>query len=829
MKALRRIGILILVITGICLALQVTLTAKTIGKTGIKGSIYHDGWNDLNKNGQMDPYENPKLEIEKRVDDLLARMTLEEKTCQMATLYGFCRVAKDELPTDEWLNEIWKDGIGNIDEHLNGLDRKKCVTEYSSPASKHARAINEVQRFFIEKTRLGIPVDFTNEGIRGLCQEGATSFPAQIGVGSTWNKELVSAIGHVTGKEARAFGYTNVYSPILDLPRDPRWGRTVECYSEDPYLTSQLGVLQVKALQSEGVVSTPKHYAVYSVPKGARDGAARTDPQVTARDVETIYIAPFRAAFKEGGALGVMSSYNDYDGIPVQESKYFLIEKLRQEYGFKGYVVSDSDAVKYIYNKHHVAATYKEAVRHAVEGGLNIRTTFTPPDVFINPLRELVREGKVSMKTIDSRVRDVLRVKFILGLFDHPYVEDPELSDKIVRSKESVELSLRAARESIVLLKNENSLLPLSKNVKSILVTGPTAKETQGLMSRYGPQKLKVTTVLEGIKNKVSAKTKVKYTKGCEIKDKNWPETEILPEPMTGEEKAAIAKAKKIAKKVDVAIVVVGETVKTVGESHSRTSLDLTGYQEDLIKAIHETGTPTVVVLTNGRPLTINWTNKYVPAIVEAWFPGERGGEAIADVLFGDYNPGGKLPITFPKTVGQIPLNFPHKPGSHAGLKYKTQQCRVLGVLYPFGYGLSYTKFEYDNLQISPRKQGPKGNITVSCEVENVGKRKGDEVVQLYINDIVSSVTTHVKDLRGFERITLEPGEKKVVTFTLTPDDLALLNRSMEWEVEPGVFHVMVGSSSEDIRLNGSFQIINELVEINDPGVKTSFAPHEER
>ncbi len=469
MKALRRIGILILVITDICLAMQATPTAKTVGKTEIKGSIYHDGWNDLNKDGQMAPYEDPKLEIEKRVDDLLARMTLEEKTCQMATLYGFCRVAKDELPTDEWPNEIWKDGIGNIDEHLNGLDRKKCVTEYSSPASKHARAINEVQRFFIEKTRLGIPVDFTDEGIRGLCQEGATSFPAQIGVGSTWDKELVSAIGHVTGKEARAFGYTNVYSPILDLPRDPRWGRTVECYSEDPYLTSRLGVLQVKALQSEGVVSTPKHYAVYSVPKGARDGAARTDPQVTARDVETIYIAPFRAAFKEGGALGVMSSYNDYDGIPVQGSKYFLIEKLRQEYGFKGYVVSDSDAVKYIYKKHHVAATYKEAVRHAVEGGLNIRTTFTPPDVFIKPLRELVREGKVSMKTIDSRVRDVLRVKFILGLFDHPYVEDPELSDKIVRSKESVELSLRAARESIVLLKNDRvnggPLLPLELEI----------------------------------------------------------------------------------------------------------------------------------------------------------------------------------------------------------------------------------------------------------------------------------------------------------------------------------------------------------------------------
>jgi len=802
-------GSLLFVTAFIFLCFQGESNSKVIGNPDNRGSIYHKGWIDHNKNGKMDPYENPELDIESRIDDLLARMTLEEKTCQMATLYGYGRVLKDELPTEQWLNEIWKDGIANIDEHLNGLDRPACRTEYSWPPSKHAWALNQVQKFFIEKTRLGIPVDFTNEGIRGVCHEGATSFPAPIGIGSTWDKELVAAIGHVTGKEARALGYTNIYSPVLDLARDPRWGRTVECYSEDPYLASQLGVMQVKALQAEGVASTLKHFAVYSIPKGGRDGAARTDPKAPLWDVETIYLAPFRAAVRDAGALGVMSSYNDYNGVPITGSKEFLTGILREKWGFKGYIVSDSDAVLFLFNKHHVAPTYKDAVRQAVEAGLNVRTTFTPPEVFINPLRELVREGKISMRTIDERVRDVLRVKFLLGLFEHPYVENPELSDQIVHCKEHQEISLRAARESIVLLKNEGNLLPLRKDLKSILVAGPNAKATKELMSRYGPSKVKVITVFEGIKNKVSPRTEVKYAKGCELIDANFPESEILPSPPSEREKAEIEKARRLAATVDVAVVVIGESRRTVGESHSRTSLDLTGYQLDLVKAIYSTGTPTVVVLMNGRPLTINWIDKYIPAIIEAWFPGEMGGQAIADVLFGDYNPGGKLPITFPKSVGQIPMNFPYKPASQAGTKHKKQLCRVTGVLYPFGYGLSYTKFKYDNLRIEPQKQGPGGNVVVSFEVQNIGDRTGDEVVQLYINDVTSSVITFTKVLRGFERVTLKPGERKKVTFTLTPDDLALLNRHMEWVVEPGTFEVMVGSSSEDIRLRGRFEIVN--------------------
>lgn len=763
-------------------------------------SIYKNGWIDFNKNGKMDVYENPKEKVEKRVKDLLGRMNLDEKTCQMATLYGFGRVLKDELPTEKWVSKIWKDGIANIDEHLNGLDRDSTRTKYSWPPSIHAEAINEVQKFFVEKTRLGIPVDFTNEGNRGLNHHGATGFPSQTGVGATWDLDLVHRIGIITGKEAKATGYTNIYSPILDLARDPRWGRTVECYGEDPFHVSKMGVEQVKGIQEQGVVATVKHFAVYSVPKGGRDGDARTDPHVAPREMEMMYLAPFKAAFMEANALGVMSSYNDYDGVPVTGSSDFLIKKLRKEYGFKGYVVSDSKAVEYIYDKHHVASDPKDAVRHSVMAGLNVRTEFTPPDDFIFPLRELVKEGKVPMKVLDERVADVLRSKFWMGLFDKPYVENPKLANEIISSKENHAVSLEASRKSIVLLKNQKNILPLSKNLKSILITGPTADAVKSSISRYGPNQIKVVSVLEGIKEKLGPSVEIKYTKGCDVVDPHFPESEIINYSPGEKEIVEINKARELAKSSDVAIVVLGEDEKIVGESKSRTSLDLPGYQLELVKAVYETGTPTVVVLINGRSLTINWIDKNIPAIVEAWFPGPHGGTAVADVLFGDYNPGGKLPITFPKSVGQIPLNFPFKPASDLG-----DNTSVRGVLYPFGYGLSYTQFKYSNLKISPESQSANGNVYVSFDVENTGKLAGDEVVQLYVHDETSSVTTYVKNLRGFQRINLNPGETKSIQFTLKPEDLMLINRENKWIVEPGKFIVMLGSSSEDIRLEGSF------------------------
>jgi len=770
--------------------------------------IYHDGWNDLNKNGKLDPYENADLEIEKRINDLLKRMTIEEKTAQMVTLYGFGRVLKDELPTLEWKQRVWKDGIGNIDEHLNGLDRPNTETQYSWPASKHAEAINTVQRFFIEETRLGIPVDFTNEGIRGLCSEKATSFPAQIGVGSAWDRDLVRRIGEITGREGRALGYTNIYSPILDLARDPRWGRTVECYGEDPYHVSELGLQQVRALQGERVVSTPKHFAVYSVPKGGRDGYARTDPHVTPREVEMIYLIPFKKAFRDGGALGTMSSYNDYNGVPVTGSAEFLTDLLRREWGFKGYVVSDSRAVDYIYSKHHVAEEYKEAVYQAVIAGLNIRTDFTKPEKYLDPLRELVQENRIPVSVIDDRVRPILRVKYWLGLFDKPYVERTAQADSIIASRRHEEVSLEASRKSIVLLKNEDDLLPLNKNkLKRVLVTGPNAKAEKSSISRYGPNRIEIVSVLEGIEDILGDAAEVIYEKGCDVNDGNWPESEIIPQSMPDSVRISIDKAVAKAKLADVAIVVLGEDENIVGESKSRTSLDLPGYQLNLVQEIAETGTPVVVVLLNGRPLTINWIDRYVPSIIEGWFPGKFRGQAIAEILFGDVNPSGKLPITFPKTVGQLPLDFPYKSGSHAGSGNDT---RIKGPLYPFGHGLSYATFKYENLEIDTGDAEDIARdmqVRVSCTITNTGTVEGDEIIQLYITDIASSVSNYEKTLGGFERVRLSPGGSKQVEFTIGFGELALLDRNGEWVVEPGQFKVMAGSSSEDIRLEESFTI----------------------
>ncbi|MDH7598030.1 MAG: glycoside hydrolase family 3 N-terminal domain-containing protein [Sedimentisphaerales bacterium] len=776
----------------ICLVAAFIVAGQPMG-------IYHDGWIDLNKNGQKDPYEDPKLDIEKRVQDLLARMTIEEKTCQMATLYGYRRVLQDPLPTPEWDKQVWKDGIANIDEHLNGVGGHGL--EFNTSPARHVEAINTVQRWFIEQTRLGIPVDFTNEGIRGLCCVGATCMPAQVGQASTWDPNLIARIGHVVGREARALGYTNIYAPILDLPRDPRWGRVIEAYSEDPFLTSALGVAMIEALQAEGVASTPKHYCIYSVPKGGRDGAARTDPHESLREVETIFMAPWRAAFMQAKAMGTMSSYNDYDGIPITGSYDFLTQRLRGQYGFKGYVVSDSDAVRFIFSKHRVAATYKDAVRQAVEAGLNVRTTFTPPEVFINPLRELIKEGSLPMDLIDRRVADVLRVKFWLGLFDNPY-RDPAAADRIVHCSQHRQVALEAARKLLVLLKNEGHLLPLRKDIKSILVAGPNAQNDDICQDRYGPYNAKIITVLEGIKA-IVPDANVVYFKGCDVKDRNWPTSEILPEPPDQQTRQQIQQAAQAAKACQVAIVVLGEDRSVVGEGKSRTSLDLPGHQLDLVKAIYATGTPTVVVLLNGRALSINWIDKYIPAILEAWAPGEYCGQAIAEALFGDINPGGKLPVTFPKAVGQIPFNFPYKPASQAD-----ETTTVNGPLYCFGHGLSYTTFEYSNLNISPTRQGPDGTIAISLDLTNTGSREGDEVVQLYIRDDVSSVITYDMMLKGFERVTLRPGQTRRVRFNIHARDLAILDKDYQWVVEPGTFTVMVGSSSEDIRLKGHFEIV---------------------
>lgn len=763
------------------------------------GNIYKKGWIDFNKNGEKDVYEDPSAPLEARVANLLSQMTLEEKTCQMATLYGSGRVLKDSLPTEAWSTEIWKDGIANIDEQANGLGTFGSALSY--PYVNSVRNRQAIQRWFVENTRLGIPVDFTNEGIRGLCHDRATMFPAQCGQGATWDKELISEIARVTAEEAIALGYTNIYSPILDIAQDPRWGRVVESYSEDPYLAGELGKRMIEGLQSRGLVSTPKHFAVYSVPVGGRDEGTRTDPHVAPREMRTLYLETFRKAFCDAHAMGVMSSYNDYDGVPITGSYHFLTEILRHEWGFRGYVVSDSEAVEFLYSKHKVAKDAVDAAAQVVNAGLDVRTNFSLPENFIIPLRQAVAEGLVSMQTIDSRVSDVLRVKFLMGLFDNPYKGDNRHPEKVVHSAEHQAVSLRAALESIVLLKNEGGFLPLSRSLKRVAVIGPNADERQNLICRYGPANAPIKTVYQGIKEYLPD-ADVRYAKGADIIDKHFPESELYDVPLDADEQAMIDEAVALARESEVAILVLGGNEKTVREEYSRTELDLCGRQEELLRAVCATGTPVVLLLVDGRAATINWAARYVPGIVHAWFPGEFMGQAVARVLFGEYNPGGKLAVTFPKTVGQVPFAFPFKPGSDS-----KGFVRVDGALYPFGHGLSYTTFAYSDLRIDNPVIGVQGSVRLSCRVKNTGGVAGDEVVQLYLRDEVSSVTTYVKVLRGFERIHLKPGEEKEVSFVLTPQDLGLWNRDNRFVVEPGGFTVMVGSSSEDIRLKGRFEV----------------------
>lgn len=783
-----------------------------------KNKMYKKDYIDFNKNGRMDVYEDPNADIDARVEDLLSQMNLEEKTCQMVTLYGYKRVLPDDLPTPEWKNKLWKDGVGSIDEHLNGFRHWNLPVSDNEnvwPASRHAWALNKVQQFFVEETRLGIPVDFTDEGIRGVEAYRATNFPSQIGMGHTWNPDLIRKMGYITGREGRLLGYTNIYAPILDVGRDQRWGRYEEVYGEDPYLVAELGVAMVEGLQTNWqVAATGKHFAAYSNNKGAREGMSRVDPQMGPREVENVHLYPWKEVIRRTGMKGVMSSYNDYDGVPVQGSRHWLTEILREQMGFDGYVVSDSDAVEYLHSKHHVAANMKESVRLSVEAGLNVRCTFRSPDSYVLPLRELVQEGTIPMEMIDERVRDVLKVKFLVGLFDDPYQRDYKAADEEIDGAENNVYALQASREAMVLLKNANGTLPLDRSkVKKIAVVGPNAMAEKFALLHYGPQANEVTNVVEGI-TAAAPDAEVMYAKGCDLVDSRWPISEILPEDPNAEEQAMIDEAVALAAQSDVVVAVVGGSNRTCGENKSRTSLELAGHQNTLLKALKKAGKPMVVVLINGRPLSINWAEQNADAILEAWYPGAHGGQAIAEVLFGDYNPGGKLTVTFPKTVGQIPFNFPFKPASQVDgpvtFGPNGDQSRVNGALYNFGYGLSYTTFEYSNLKLGKTKVLPYEDVEVEFDVTNTGKMAGDEVVQLYVSDCVSSVTVYEKQLRGFERVHLEPGQTKRVKMTLRGDLLSLLDVNMKRVVEPGYFDIMIGASSVDIRLTEKLLVLDE-------------------
>ena len=790
-------------------ALSVSDLSAAVRKSP-RSKIYHGDWIDFNKNGIKDVYEDPTAPLESRVQNLLSQMTMEEKTCQLVTLYGYGRVLADSLPTAAWKERVWKDGVANIDEMLNGVGRGfRTAYDLIYPFSNHVKALHEVQRFFVEETRLGIPVEFSNEGIHGLNHTKATSLPAPIGIGSTWDRAIVRQAGEIAGLEAQLLGYHSVYAPILDIARDQRWGRTVETYGEDPYLVAELGTQMAGGIQRPGVASGLKHFAAYSVPSGGRDGNARTDPQINPRDLHQLYLYPFEQVIRRVHPMVVMSSYNDWNGEPVSASYYFLTELLRDTYGFDGYVVSDSQAVEFMYSKHEITTDMEGAAKAILEAGLNVRTNFWQPETFVEPLREAIRKGDISMETIDRRVSEVLRYKFRLGLFDDPYTGDEKEADAAAGLDKHLKFAHDICAESMVLLKNEGNLLPLEKGkVGKVLVTGPLADATKYMTSRYGPNGLEATSVLSGIRSYLEGSgTQVLYSKGCEVKDATWPESEIIPQPLTDAESAAIEAAVAAAREADIVIAVMGEDEETVGESLSRTSLDLPGRQHLLLEALYKTGKPIVLVLINGQPLTVNWENAYLPAILEAWFPNHVGGQVVAETLFGDINPGGHLTVTFPKSVGQIPWTFPFKKGSHGGQAPGPNgggKTRVLGSLYPFGYGLSYTTFGYDGLSI--REKGD-GNWEVSCTVTNTGSRQGDEVVQLYLRDKVSSYVAYDSVLRGFERIRLAPGERRTVSFTLTPEDMRMMDKDMHWTVESGDFEVRVGSSSEDIRLRGTITV----------------------
>jgi len=766
-------------------------------------SPYHKNknWLDLNKNGKIDIYEDKDQSVEMRVADLISKMTIEEKTCQLVTLYGYGAFLKDRQPTPSWADSIWKDGIANIDEQLTGF-RKDTVL--AMPYSSHAQAINVIQKWFIEKTRLGIPVDFTTEGIRGLNHMKATYFPAQIAQGSSFDRDLIKEIGGITGREAKALGYTNVYSPILDVSSDPRWGRIEETYGSDPFLVGQLGKENILGIQENRVVSTVKHFAVYSIPVGGRDGNVRTDPHVAPREMWDLYLEPFRVAFQEAGAMGVMASYNDYDGIPVIASKYFLTDILRNQFGFKGYVTSDSHAVEDLFAKHRVAKDTADAARLVLNAGLNVRTEFKNPADYLRGLRRGIKNGSIAMDVVNQRVSEVLKAKFVMGLFDNPYVVEVKAADSLVHNKSAQKTALKAAREGIVLLSNPNSVLPLDlKKPQTFAIIGPNAKEEKSLLSRYGPPHAKITTVYKGIQAILPSGSILNYSKGCNHTDVHFPDSDVRNFDMDVEEMASIDSAVMVAKKSDVVILVLGDNENTIGETKSRLNLKLPGRQEQLLYAVSQLNKPTILILVGGRPVTFGFDIKLKCSILETWYLGEKTGTAIADVVFGKYNPAGRLPVPFPKSVGQIPLSFPYKPSADAESE---EDANVSGFEFPFGFGLSYTTFKYSDLKIT-NSFHQNGKILVSFKVTNTGHLDGDEVVQLYTRDEISSVTTYDQNLRGFSRLHLKVGETKAVEFILNERSLSLFNENMKKVVEPGWFKIMIGSSSEDIRLYSRFQI----------------------
>jgi beta-glucosidase len=736
-------------------------------------------------------YKDASLPIQDRVADLLPRMTLEEKVYQL---------------TGGWDTQV--DVIDPTGTYTSEKARQTLADEWGPEVKFTPREAailrNGVQRYLREKTRLGIPAMFLGEGLHGLMEYGSTSFPQALGLASTWDPALVKRVFTAVGDEAGSRGMGQVFSPVLDIARDPRWGRTEEGYGEDPYLASRMGVAAIEGLQGDGymigrhhVLATAKHFAVHGQPEG---GTNTAPGNYSERIIRENFLVPFQAAVQEAHVGSVMASYNEIDGVPSHINHWLLDKVLRQEWGFQGYITSDGDGLQMLVGTHHVAYNNADAARQGLAAGIDY--DLSDGSVY-KTLVAQVRAGTVPESEVDRAVARVLETKFRLGLFDDPYV-DPDYAEKTNNSAEHKKLAVEAAQKVLVLLKNDNNLLPLDiAKLKTIAVIGPNAADVHlGGYSRdpgYG------VSVLDGIKAKVGDKVKVLYAEGCKITTapqgfRGWWANDVqLVDPKT--QTASIQAAVDAARKSDVAILVVGENESTNREAWAeihlgdRDSLDLLGAQNDLVKAVVETGKPVVVLLINGRPLSINYIAEKVPAILEGWYLGEEGGTGAADVIFGDVNPGGKLPITFPHTVGALPDFYNHKPSDNRSYEFSTRKP-----LFAFGYGLSYTTFKFDNLRVEPEQILEGGTAKVSVDVTNTGARAGDEVPQLYLHQRVASVTQPVMQLKGFQRITLKPGEMRTVAFTITPEMLSILNIDMHRVVEPGVFDLMVGPSSDQTK-----------------------------
>ncbi len=761
----------------------------------------------------MPRYQEATRSIEERVTDLLSQMTLDEKIAQLGSY---------------WVYELL-DGISfspTKAAHLlqNGLGQVTRIGGASNVTPKQsAELANTIQKYLIENTRLGIPAVIHEECCSGYMARGATVFPQAIGVASTWQPELVEAMTDVIRAQMRSVGGHHALAPVLDVTRDARWGRVEETFGEDAYLVAQMGMAYIRGMQGSdfrnGVIATGKHFVGYGMSEGGMNWAP---PHIAERELREVYLYPFEAAVREAKLASIMNGYQELDGIPCGASKWLLSDVLRDEWGFNGTVVSDYFAVTMLHEYHHIAKDKAEAAHIALDAGLDIELPFT--DSYGAPLKHAIENGQIPLALVDRAVERALRQKFELGLFENPYVDAGSVA---FDTPEQRQLARTIAQQSIVLLRNENQVLPLAKNITSIAVIGPNADSTRNLFGDYAYPahietlaELKKTSnvfnmplpdgienvddfietrsILSALKEAVSAETQVHYARGCAV---NSADT------------SGFADAVAAAKNAQIAIVVVGDKAGltddcTSGEARDRAVLDLPGVQAQLVKAIYETGTPIVLVLVNGRPITLDWMAEKIPAIVECWLPSEEGANAIVDVLFGDVNPGGKLPMTFPRAVGQIPVYYGHRPsGGRSNWKVDYVETSVKP-LYPFGYGLSYTQFAFANLHIEQAQAHAGEQVTIRVDVTNTGSRAGDEVVQLYTHQTVSRITRPLKELKAFKRVSLTPGETKTITFHLPVNHLAFLNHAHELVVEPGSVTVMVGSSSADIHLTGTFAIV---------------------